>query len=84
LGKAFAAFREALRIRTFEAFPIDYANTQFNLGEAYSMLAEVKDKEVNLEKARAAYTEALRFCSIDASTVNYDKIKDKIGNLPQI
>jgi hypothetical protein len=34
-----------------ESYPTDYAMTQDNLGNAYAILAEVRDKEENLESS---------------------------------
>ena len=55
-----AAFEEALKVRTLKDFPIDYAGTQNNLGNAYQTLAEVKDKAENCQKAITAYEEAFK------------------------
>ncbi|SNB61684.1 hypothetical protein SAMN02746019_00027170, partial [Thermoflexus hugenholtzii JAD2] len=41
------------RFRTPEAAPLEYATTQNNLGAAYARLAEVRDREANLERAIA-------------------------------
>jgi len=40
--KAIKAFEEALKVYTPERFPMDYAMTQNNLGNAYRTLAEVE------------------------------------------
>jgi len=48
-----------LKVRTLDDLPMDYAETQYNLGNVYSTLAEVKDKAENCEKAVQAYQEAL-------------------------
>jgi len=55
-----AAFEEALKVRTLKDFPIDYAGTQNNLGNAYQTLAEVKDKAENCQKAITADEEAFK------------------------
>jgi hypothetical protein len=49
-----------LKVYTLSEYPLDYAVTQDNLGDVYSALAEVKDKEENLSKAARAYEEALK------------------------
>jgi tetratricopeptide (TPR) repeat protein len=77
--KAIAAFKEALRVRTLDAFPVDYATTQNNLGNAYGVLAGVRDKESNLEKAIAAYEEALRVYTFDAFPVNHAMTQNNLG-----
>jgi tetratricopeptide (TPR) repeat protein len=57
---AIDAYRESLRVFTYEASPMQYADTQNNLGAAYWTLGEVEDKAGNCAKARKAYDEALR------------------------
>jgi tetratricopeptide (TPR) repeat protein len=39
---------------------MDYAMTQNNLGNAYTTLAQVEEKEENYKKAITAYEEALK------------------------
>ncbi|MEM2930854.1 MAG: tetratricopeptide repeat protein, partial [Thermoproteota archaeon] len=58
--KAIKAYEEALKVYTRERFPMDYAMTQNNLGNAYRTLAEVEDKAENCKKAIKAYEEALK------------------------
>src|SRR5207237_651850 len=60
LERAIACYTEALRFRTPEAAPLDYAGTQNNVGMAYADLPSV-DWGANLDRAIACYTEALRF-----------------------
>ncbi|GAH38147.1 unnamed protein product, partial [marine sediment metagenome] len=54
------AYKEVLKINTLKNFPLKYATTKNNLGNAYKTLAEVKDKETNCLKAIEACEEALR------------------------
>jgi tetratricopeptide (TPR) repeat protein len=61
LRKAIAAYGEALRFRTPDVAPLDYARTQNNLGVAYRCLSEHEDPVGNLRKAIEAFGEALRF-----------------------
>ncbi|NIN68353.1 MAG: hypothetical protein GTO63_27330, partial [Anaerolineae bacterium] len=49
--RAIGAYEEALRVRTYEDFPMDYGMTQNNLGNAYRTLAEVEEKAENCSKA---------------------------------
>ncbi|RKY85415.1 hypothetical protein DRQ09_07325 [candidate division KSB1 bacterium] len=63
LIEAIKAYEEALRIRTFYRFSIDYAMIQNNLGTAYRMLAEVECKSENCNKAIKAYKKALKVFS---------------------
>jgi tetratricopeptide (TPR) repeat protein len=53
-------------VRTFDAFPQDWAMTQNNLAAAYSERIR-GDKAENLELAIAAYTEALKVRTFDNS-----------------
>jgi tetratricopeptide (TPR) repeat protein len=73
LEKAIQSYQEALRIRTLESYPIDYATTQNNLGTAYADLALVRDKEENLEKAIQSYQEALRAFTEDRYPIDYSR-----------
>ena len=59
LQQAIECYREALRFRTPEAAPLDYAMTQNNLGTAYSDLP-TGDREANLQQAIECYTAALQ------------------------
>jgi tetratricopeptide (TPR) repeat protein len=58
LQQAIACYQEALRFRTPEAAPLDYAMTQNNLGTAYSDLP-TGDRAANLQQAIACYQEAI-------------------------
>ncbi|MGA9351578.1 MAG: tetratricopeptide repeat protein, partial [Anaerolineae bacterium] len=60
LQKAIQCYQEALRFRTPEAAPLDYAMIQNNLGATYGDLP-TGDRAANLEKAIQCYQEALRF-----------------------
>jgi tetratricopeptide (TPR) repeat protein len=79
LKLAVAAYTEALRVYTFDDFPVDYATTQNNLGTAYGAMAEVRDKEENLKLAVAAYTEALRVRTFDDFPVDYATTQNNLG-----
>ena len=60
LEQALAAFTEALKERTRERVPLDWATTQSNLGAALVSLGERESGTERLEQAVAAYTEALK------------------------
>ena len=71
-----------MKVYTLSEYPLDYAATQNNLGNVYSALAEVKDKEENLTKAVRAYEEALKVYTLGrypsqfrAVTASMDKAK---------
>jgi tetratricopeptide (TPR) repeat protein len=60
LGQAVAAFAEALKERTRDPVPLDWAMTQNNLGNALQTLGEREAGTVRLEQAVAAFAEALK------------------------
>ena len=65
LFQSIQANQEALKIRTLEDFPMDYALTQSNLGIAYGTLAKIKDKAENCDKAIQAYQESLKVRTLE-------------------
>ncbi len=62
---AIEAYQNALKIRTVEQFPIHYAMTQNNIGNAYRTLAEVEDKALNCKKAIEACQNALKIITVE-------------------
>ena len=58
LGEATAAFRAALKERTRERVPLDWAKTQNNLGAALQMLGAREIRTTRLEEAVSAYRNA--------------------------
>ena len=57
---AIKAFEEALKVRTIEDHPFDFAMIHNNLGTAYGTLAEVEDKKENCLNAIKEFEEALK------------------------
>jgi tetratricopeptide (TPR) repeat protein/energy-coupling factor transporter ATP-binding protein EcfA2 len=78
--KAIGAFEEALKIRTLEHFPMDYAMTQNNLGAAYGTLAEVEAKGENCKKAIEAFEEALKIRTLEHFPMDYAMTQNDLGN----
>ena len=78
LNKAIACYREALRVYTPEAAPLDYAMTQNNLGTAYSDLP-TGDRAENLSKAIDCYLEALRVYTPEAAPLDYAMTQNNLG-----
>ncbi len=80
--EAVAAYREALKERTRERVPFDWAMTQINLGVALETLGRRESGQVELirrlEEAVAAYHEALKVWTIVATPRQYDGAQ---GNL---
>ena len=62
---AIKAYQNALKITTVEQFPMDYAMTQNNIGNAYRTLAEVEDKAKNCKKAIEAFQNALKIRTVE-------------------
>ena len=58
-----AVYREALKERTRERIPLDWAATQNNLGNALLSLSEREPGTTRLEEAVAAYKAALEVVS---------------------
>jgi hypothetical protein len=78
---AIQAFAEALKVYTFDRFPIQYATTQNNLGNAYSTLAEVEDKSENCKKAKKAYEETLKVFTKKDFLQVYELVQRNLDNL---
>ena len=70
--------QEALKVRTFEAFPVDWAGTQNNLANAYSDRIRGDEAE-NLERAIACLQEALKVYTFEAFPVNWAVTQNNLG-----
>lgn len=69
LNKAIGSYEEALKFRTPEEHPEDYAETQNSLGRARMALAQVEDGEMRealLEKAVSSFKAALEIRTADS------------------
>ena len=69
-----------MKVYKVESYPINYAMTQNNLGNAYRTLSEVRDKESNLEKAIEAYREALKVRTVESYPIDYATTQNNLGN----
>ena len=67
-----AAFREALKERTRERVPLEWAATQNNLGTALRALGERESGTATLQQAVAAYHEALKEYTPEAVPYQHD------------
>jgi len=76
---AIKSFKKVLKFRTPDRFPMDYARTQYNLGNAYWTLAAVKDKEQNSQLAINACQETLRFYTPDGFPLQYARTQHNLG-----
>ena len=80
LRKAIACYEQALRFRTPEAAPFDYAMTQTNLGTDYYSLP-VGDRAANLQQAIARYEQALRVYTPEADPDGCRRAAHGLGDL---
>ena len=78
LEQAIAAYTAALDIYTRDAFPIDWAMTQNNLGVTYGDRI-AGDRAQNLEQAIAAYTAALDIYTRDAFPIDWAMTQNNLG-----
>src|SRR2546423_1493316 len=70
LERAIACYQDALRFRTPEIAPFDYAMTQMNLGNAYGDLP-TGARVANVTRAITCYHEALRFRTPETVPLDY-------------
>ena len=76
---AIEAYLQALKVITLDRFPIQYATTQNNLGNAYRTLAEVEDKSENCKRAIEAYLQALKVRTLDRFPIQYATTQNNLG-----
>jgi hypothetical protein len=69
-----------LRIRTKEAFPLLFAATQNNRGNAYLALAEAEEDPENCKRAIEAYEEALKIYSLENMPTQYAAANINLAN----
>uniref|UniRef100_UPI001CFE5C10 tetratricopeptide repeat protein n=1 Tax=Microseira wollei TaxID=467598 RepID=UPI001CFE5C10 len=65
-------------IRTRDAFPVNWATTQNNMGNAY-LYRILGEKAENIENAIAAYHAALTIRTRDAFPVNWATTQNNMG-----
>jgi tetratricopeptide (TPR) repeat protein len=78
--RAIKAHLEALKVRTRDRFPMDYAMTQNNLGVAYQTLARVESQAENCKMAIKACQDALEVYTIDRFPMDYAMTQNSLGN----
>jgi len=81
--EAAAAYKDALRIYSPGSAPLDYAQTQSNLGHALGDHAELlagEEKQKKLEEAVSAYKEALRVPTFELSPGDYAMTQNNLGH----
>jgi CHAT domain-containing protein/tetratricopeptide (TPR) repeat protein len=77
---AITAYTEALKVRTFEKFPIEWAMTKNALALAYNKRVE-GDKLDNLQKAVTYFYDALKIRTKEADPVKCLETARNLGNL---
>ena len=80
LEQAVAAYTEALKERTRERVPLDWAATQNNLGNALVRLGERESGTERLEQAVAAFTEALKERTRERAPLHWAGMQNNLGN----
>ena len=78
---AIQAYEEALKVTIINRFPMDYAMTQNNIGNAYRTLAEAESKAENCQKAIQAYEEAQRVFTMEDFPDTYQLIQNNLNLL---
>lgn len=78
--RAIKAHIEALKVRTRDRYPMDYAMTQNNLGVDYQRLARVERQAENCKMAIKACQEALEVYAIDRFPMDYAMTQNSLGN----
>ncbi|MCJ7459122.1 MAG: tetratricopeptide repeat protein, partial [candidate division Zixibacteria bacterium] len=81
---AIKAYEEALKVYTLERFPMQYAVTQNNLGNAYGTLSEIDAKADNCTKAIKAFEEALKVYTLERFPMDYAMTQNNLGNAYRI
>jgi tetratricopeptide (TPR) repeat protein len=79
LEEAVTAYREALKERTRERAPREWAVTQENLGDALRELSERKNDAGLLEEAVMAYREALKERTRERLPLDWARIQNVLG-----
>ena len=80
LEKSIAALQKALEEHTLECSPMDYAETQASLGEAYRRFAEHREEPWRfLRKSIVAYQEALKVYTRSQFRIEYARTMGNIA-----
>ena len=80
LEQAVAAYQQALKERTRDRVPMDWAMTQNNLGNALRTLGERDSGTERLEQAVAAYQQALKEYTRDRVPMDWAMTQNNLGN----
>ena len=63
-----------MKFRTYEKYPLLYAETMRDLGIAYAGLSKIKDEEENSKLALMCFDEALRVYTLEDDEWDYIQI----------
>ena len=80
LEQAVAAYQQALKERTRDRVPLDWAATQNNLGNALQALGARDSGTDRLEQAVAAYQQALKEYTRDRVPLDWAATQNNLGN----
>ena len=80
LEQAVTTYTEALKERTRERVPLDWAMTQNNLGNALTTLGERESRTERLEQAVTTYTEALKERTRERVPLGWAATQNNLGN----
>ena len=78
--EAIAAYREALKERTRERVPLDWASTQNSLATALSGLATREGSTPRYKEAVAAYREALKEWTRERAPADWARVQYSLGS----
>jgi tetratricopeptide (TPR) repeat protein len=80
LEDAIVAYREALKERTRDRVPLEWAHTQNKLGNALLSLAERESGTARLEEAVTTYRQALEERTRDRVPLDWAQTQNNLGN----
>jgi tetratricopeptide (TPR) repeat protein len=78
--EAVTAYRDALKERTRERVPLDWAATQSNLGNALRTLGERESGTARLEEAVTAFRDALKEYTRERVSLQWAMTQNNLGN----
>ena len=82
LEQAITCFQEALKVHTFEAFPLDWAMTKNNLAGAFGRKIKGNRAE-NLQRAVVCFQEALKVYTFEAFPQKHTEVSINLGAIYQ-
>ena len=80
IEQAIACYQQALKVRTPEALPIEWASTMNNLANAYSSRIKGERAE-NIELAIACYQQALKVLTPEALPIDWATTMNNLANV---